>query len=211
MNVNLGSGPHYVDGWVCYDKSPNIFLSKFPFLKKSLSSLKIINDAQIISWDPRIKYGDVRVLRFPDNSIKNFYMSHVLEHVYFEEARQILSNCYKALEKNGTLRICSPDYESFILKYIQEATSDKVSAANNFRASLLSHPARRPSTLKKFLNSQAGHIHFWHPFKEQMLEILNEIGYTNVMLKSFQEGTIWKIDEVELRGENSFYIEASKN
>lgn len=175
-----------------------------------LATFKIINSSQSISWDSRIKYADVRSLKLPDNSVRNFYLSHVLEHVYYEEARQILNNCYNALEIGGTLRICSPDYESFILKYIQECTIDKFSAANNFRAALLSHPADRPSLLRKFLNSRSGHIHYWHPFKEQLQEMLLEIGYTNIYLKTFQEGTIWKIKQIELRSDNSFYIEASK-
>ena len=210
ININLGSGPQYVDSWINYDKSPNILLSKFSKLKRMLFSLNLLNDSQALYWDPRVKYADIRKIKFPDNSVDNFYLSHVLEHVYFDEAAQILRKCFLSLKKGGVLRICSPDYEKYILKYIQESKINELEASSNFNDSLLSYPKNRPSLVASLISKRSGHIHYWHPFKSQLVHLLFDSGFSKVEIRTFRKGVIPSINEIETRSEFSFYLEAFK-
>ena len=210
MNLNLGSGPYYVDGWINYDKSPNIVLSKFPKFKHILNSLNILNDSQAIQWDSRIKYLDIRKLSFPEKTVDNIYLSHVLEHLYYEEALTILNNCFVALKIGGLIRICSPDYDRFIAKYLSEKEINELEAATNFNDSLLSYPKGRPSFFGKYLRNNSGHVHYWHPFRSQIHQMLIKSGFSDLSDETFRIGKIPNIELLEFRDENSFYVEARK-
>ena len=42
IKVNLGSGTNVIEGWINIDKSWNIYLSKFPTVKRILYKLGVI-------------------------------------------------------------------------------------------------------------------------------------------------------------------------
>jgi predicted SAM-dependent methyltransferase len=210
MNVNLGSGPTHYDGWIEYDGSLNILLSRLPMVKRFLLRLGLLNSSHQINWDRQIKRANIVNLEFAPNSISNFYLSHVLEHVYVRESQKILVNVYSGLKPGGLVRICSPDYDKIISKYLIEKTQDELLAANTFEESLLSHPQVRPSGIEKIRRSLGGHIHYWHPFKTQLINQLRVAGFENITEHEYKSGNMDGIAQVETRSDNSFYLEARK-
>lgn len=57
--------------------------------------------------------------QFSNDSLGVIYLSHVLEHVSFDEAESILRTFYNKLRKGGTLLISVPDFESLVKIYQQ--------------------------------------------------------------------------------------------
>jgi predicted SAM-dependent methyltransferase len=68
-----------------------------------------------------------RGLPFENGSCAAVYHSHVLEHLRPDEARGLLSECFRVLEPGGTLRIAVPDLEGIARQYL---TSLEAAASN---------------------------------------------------------------------------------
>lgn len=65
-----------------------------------------------------LKFDLLQKLPFEDNCIKYIYHSHVLEHFSESEGITFLNECYRLLQKGGTVRIVVPDLENIIGFYI---------------------------------------------------------------------------------------------
>jgi predicted SAM-dependent methyltransferase len=59
-------------------------------------------------------------LPFPDGSAAAIYASHVLEHLYFEEGRQLIRESFRVLSGGGLLRIVVPDLNAIVREYLGE-------------------------------------------------------------------------------------------
>lgn len=83
-----------------------------------------INLAGWINIDARhmphvhIVSNDVELNEFSDSSIGEIYLSHMLEHIPFNEVDILLRKFYQKLASNGVLRISVPSFESIIKIYI---------------------------------------------------------------------------------------------
>lgn len=87
LNVNLGCGPHYIEGMINCDG--NLF-------------------NRIDLWlDLR------RALPFPDESIAVLYCSHTLEHLFPNDAVKLLKEIRRTLRPDGIVRLAVPDVEHF--------------------------------------------------------------------------------------------------
>lgn len=97
LYVNLGCGPHYVEGMLNCDG--NLF-------------------QKIDLWlDLR------RPLPFPDQSVKVAYTSHTLEHLFPEDALKLLREIHRVLRDDGIARVAVPDVEHFFRIARGEAVS----------------------------------------------------------------------------------------
>jgi predicted SAM-dependent methyltransferase len=97
----------------------NARLAKYPAVRSLLGSLRIVPPALTrIPWDSGVLYHDLRrPLPFADESLEAIYASHLLEHLYYDEARRLLKDCYRALRRNGVLRLVVPDLQSILEEY----------------------------------------------------------------------------------------------
>jgi predicted SAM-dependent methyltransferase len=85
LYVNLGCGPHYVEGMLNCDGN---FMNKIDL------------------WlDLR------RDLPFPDSSVAVAYCSHTLEHLFPEDALKLLREIRRVLKPDGIARIVVPDVD----------------------------------------------------------------------------------------------------
>ena len=208
-NLNLGSGPDYVEGFINIDRSPNVLLTKFKILKKLLFKIGFLNENHMTNWDNRIVRKDVRKITYDESSINFIYSSHFLEHIYYSEAIDILKKCYKFLVPSGILRLALPDLDQFINQYQREQKNNPYQAALNLEMSLLSYPLDKPNIWKELIFSK-GHVHKWHPTIELVTHILKEIGFSSVMQRNFREGDFIYLNSIEHRADMTFYIEATK-
>ncbi len=87
--LHLGCGMNIVDGWINLDGSWNARLAKHPNLKRLLKFFRIFPASLAnIPWNTEILIHDLRKpLPFHDNYFSAIYASHLLEHLYLEQAK----------------------------------------------------------------------------------------------------------------------------
>jgi SAM-dependent methyltransferase len=72
-----------------------------------------------VSYSPQVRTFDLRKgLPFSDASFDAVYHSHLLEHLRRNEATSFLSDCFRVLRPNGTIRVVVPDLERIAREYI---------------------------------------------------------------------------------------------
>jgi len=86
MNLHIGCGEVYFDGWVNIDKDSEKADKKHDARKR---------------------------LPYKDNSVDFIYNEHFIEHITVEEAVKILIDFYRVLKPEGVLRIATPDLVPF--------------------------------------------------------------------------------------------------
>ncbi|MGC9990235.1 MAG: methyltransferase domain-containing protein, partial [Terriglobales bacterium] len=92
-HLHLGCGPKYLTGFLNIDGNP--------FNKIDL-------------------WLDVRNgLPFRSNSVDSIYSTHMFEHFYPDELKQLLKECVRVLKRGGGLRLIVPSLESAIAAYSQ--------------------------------------------------------------------------------------------
>ena len=99
MKVNLGCGKNYIPGFVHVD------LDDLPHIdyKSDIMSLPF----------------------FDDNSASLIYSSHALAYFDRKEVNTVLSEWYRVLEPEGTLRIAVPDFEAIVKIYKKYGNLDR--------------------------------------------------------------------------------------
>lgn len=210
MNVNLGSGSNAVDGWLNIDRSPNVLISRRPLLKAALRLTGVLRPVHLTKWDRAIKFADARKLRLRDNSVKNFYSSHLLEHVFLWEAQEILRNCHRQLESGGMIRLALPDCKVIVDNFLSSLEEDPVEAAWALNESFLSYPLRKEDKPWFLLDSFLGHVHKWQPTIELVEGMLAKAGFSEIKECGFRAGSFPDLEALEHRSEGTFYIEAQK-
>jgi predicted SAM-dependent methyltransferase len=210
MKINLGCGTNYVDGYENLDKSPNVWLSRFSFLKKVLFFLKLIDSNQMKTWNPNIIYKDIRRMNYPEKYVTHIYSSHTLEHIYYWEAQKVIKDCYLMLKPGGKIRLALPDLDAFIDKYVLSRKETPTSAALEFDTELLSYPLNKPSYNQYLINIFFNHVHKWHPTKAVVIEMLRENGFIEICEKPFRSGDFPDLEKLENRNDFTFFVEATK-
>lgn len=91
LKLNLGCGPHTIDGWINYD----------------------------LESHPNITQLDLSLGRLPhpDNSVDFIFSEHFIEHVTKQQAVILLKECYRVLKPGGVIRISTPDLQELINWY----------------------------------------------------------------------------------------------
>jgi predicted SAM-dependent methyltransferase len=120
IRLNLGCGLRTPPGWVNVDGSWNARLAKHPILRRSLTKIGLLpKDRLDIPWDSSIFIHDVRKpLPFESGCVSTVYASHVLEHLYLEEGRQLIRESFRVLSAGGVLRVVVPDLRVFVEEYL---------------------------------------------------------------------------------------------
>ena len=118
--LHLGCGLTTPAGWINIDGSWNARLAKRPVLRRLAHSLHLTPaDKLSVPWDSSIFIHDVRKpLPFPPDSADVIYSSHLLEHLYFDEARRLIQECFRVLTARGVLRVVVPDLRAIIREYL---------------------------------------------------------------------------------------------
>lgn len=86
IRLNIGPGPHYVDGW------KNV----------EVEQVRGIFEADFYVEDPMS-------LPFDDEYADLIYCGHILEHIEWEKVPTYIDELYRVLKPGGTLLIVGPD------------------------------------------------------------------------------------------------------
>jgi SAM-dependent methyltransferase len=205
LKLNLGCGPGpQPAGWVHLDGSWNGRFAKLPFVRRAAAALGVIPITNAtLEWAPGIISADLRrSLPFPADSARCIYSSHVLEHLYEQEARALLDECYRILKPGGVIRLVVPDLRAVIDRYVATSRSDPRTgqAADRFNDELLLRERRRSGGHLAFRLYSAiteFHTHKWMYDEASLIARLIDAGFAQVVRRQFLDSAITGIDEIE--------------
>ena len=129
---------------------------------------------------------------FPDDSIDYLYSSHLLEHLFWEDAKKLLKEACRVLKKGGILRLCIPDLEYAMSLYRE---GDKERALRFF--------------FEKAEASSVSYHRYMYDF-DMLQEFLEEAGFASIARCRFRRGKTPDTDKLEYRAEESLFVEATK-
>jgi SAM-dependent methyltransferase len=119
--LNIGSGPNVAAGWTSIDGSWQARFAGRPNIARVVSR---ITGRQVGHWPAGIRCLDVRRgLPFADNSVSVVYSSHMIEHLFREEAVVLLREVRRVLAPGGICRVVIPDLQSMVRSYAERVRS----------------------------------------------------------------------------------------
>ncbi|MEZ4671550.1 MAG: methyltransferase domain-containing protein [Anaerolineae bacterium] len=208
--IHLGCGLNTPTDWINVDGSWNARFAKYPLLTRLSRYLHVVPSAQLsIPWNPDILIHDLRKpLPFPTNSISAVYTSHTLEHLYLDEAQNLLRESFRVLQAGGVLRVVVPDVRAIVDEYVsQEAlpnSPDEVAhllPADRLNRRLLLRSPHAPSgnmLYRWYSTTFDFHSHKWMYDKASLMHHFIEAGFIDVQDMAFHDSRIEDIENIEL-------------
>lgn len=206
--LHLGCGVNTPDGWLNVDGSWNAWLAKHDLLWRLAKSLRLLpNELLDLSWSRDIIVHDVRnKLPFEDNSMDAIYASHLLEHLYLEEAKRMLKECHRVLSPSGVLRMVVPDLKSIVMEYMDINNNGSAMDDDYIRADQLNYRLllRQPSPVngnlfyRIYTHLNDFHTHKWMYDAESLIYYFSWAGLTDVKEMQFNQSRIVNINKIEL-------------
>jgi len=207
--LHIGCANITPSGWINMDGSWNAWLARYPIVRRLFGTLGLVpRDKLGIDWESAIMIHDIRKgLPFPENYMTAIYASHVLEHLYFHEAKELLRECFRVLCPEGIIRLVVPDL-NYIIEGYRKRTSiggevednDAMCPADRL-CERIGLPARRISKKNIFYYCYSilkdFHSHKWMYDEQSLSQRLAEAGFINVSKRGFLESEIAGIEEVE--------------
>lgn len=219
--LHLGCGRIAPSDWINIDSSWNAWLAKHSFLKRMIRVTGIIRkDLLAIQWPKNVLLHNItKSLPFDNNSIDYIYSSHTLEHLYLNQAKNLLTECLRVLKPAGIIRIVVPDIKTFINEYRLSGT--KSSEEWNTKGDILMNQLqlRSPSSnhgnfISRFYNTiNDTSSHKWMYDSESLTYWLRWTGFKKIKVKKLFDSKIKNIRNIEnpLRFKDAICLEAQKN
>jgi predicted SAM-dependent methyltransferase len=177
LRLNLGCGDNRLPDWV------NIDLAQ----------------SADISMDLR------QGLPFSSNSCEAIAAIHVLEHFTLSEAEQLLTECYRVLNRGGILRLGVPDLHIFARAYVEQDT--------NFYSWPGPHDGLRfagETLADRFMFVVLGEGHCYCYDYDSLRHLLRNVGFKIIERCEYKVGNIPDVHSLDNRPEVSLFVEAVK-
>jgi ubiquinone/menaquinone biosynthesis C-methylase UbiE len=196
LKLHLGCFDKVLPGWINTDITPHIFVSRVPGLPTLLFKAGLLPEQRY----QQHKQGIFRAIRymnvtkkfpFADNTFEYVYSSHMLEHLFPQQADTCLREIYRVLKKGGILRISLPDLDRIVHAY---------------------NPQQPEEFLEDMYETKQKHTknqHHWHYNVISLTHKLESIGFSEIYRCQFRQSRCSDIQQVESRPE-SLFVEAVK-
>lgn len=173
LSVHFGCGLDAPEGWLNFDVSPSLLLSKVPGLQTLL---------RLPPWPAAVRYGNVvRGLPVAQGSCRRLFSHNMLEHLSLADVKITLANCRKLLAADGVLRIFVPDLFCHVQIYLSLKDSGSPGAAHKLIELLDMGLAKREHGLGAMLRSLFGNSrHLWMWDESAMTDALKEAGFRSI-------------------------------
>jgi SAM-dependent methyltransferase len=192
--LNVGSGPAVAPAWVSSDGSWQARLAGHRWLARAASRVFGI---EVGHWPQGITYRNVRSgLGYDDGSIAVVYASHLLEHLYREEALRFLRDVRRALVPGGVCRIVVPDVAAIVGWYLahqrEPAEQRQQPSSDLLMRLLLLRPDRpRGTGIVALVRQWADlHEHKWMYDQDGLLALVAEAGFVDVSPRGYLDSGI---------------------
>ena len=178
--LNVASSIYFIDNFINLDKSIFIKIAKFyPVIKflLSKSQLEVVRQYRdALKKEILLEHDCKKKLKFQDNTIDHILCSHFLEHVYPDEAIQILLDFKRVLKPEGTLHLILPDLRYLVDNYIG---TNNPEAADYFVRNTILTKDNRPSLKYRILEfiGSYGLQHYWMYDQNSMTLRLENCGF----------------------------------
>lgn len=158
---------------------------------------------------PGLITADLRKrLPFESESVDCVYGSHVLEHLYEDEARALLVECRRILRPGGVIRLVVPDLFGLARRYVATASAGRQALAGPSPADQFNDDLHfRPRTIRNghplfrlYSTVTEFHTHKWMYDAESLIERVQAAGFASVGERQYLESRIPGIGEVEQAG-----------
>jgi SAM-dependent methyltransferase len=210
--INVGCGQTPITGWINFDNSLSLRLSKIPIIPLLLAKLGLLDGSQSefirFAHNNGISYGDAaKGLPLKPGSAGVIYSSHMLEHLDRDRAAKFIAEAFRLLRPGGFIRIAVPDLRKLVMEYVESGD------ANGFlEATLLCCPDPRTLWQRIRLLLTGPRNHRWMYDGESLVHLLRMHGF--VSPEVLQPGCT-RIPEpgaldLRERAEQSVYVEAEK-
>lgn len=201
VKVNIGAGLSVADGWINVDSDLHALFSMLPRIivktvyalsgvrqrysqKEYLDLLK--NHTFVLH---NVEYG----LPFPDESVDYLYSSHLLEHLFKDDAAKLLRQAYRVLKEGGRIRICVPDLEHAISLYEE---------GNKQKALSFFFPE------SKSIDCVSRHKYMYD--FDLLRSLLVEAGFNDIERCIYKQGKVPDINKLDNRPDETLFVEAVK-
>ena len=175
--IHVGCGFHKFNNFDNLD----FYNSSFSFWKKR----------NYISHDFRYK------LPFKDNVYEGAFSEHTLEHLYFNDAKFLMSEICRVLKESSIFRCTVPGLDLFIENY-NERKKDKYFSSFGSGCDAM-----------RDLTSNYGHLNIWD--KETLKRELLNAGFSSAKVCQFGEGeNLDLVKDLKDRAFQTIYLEAKK-
>ena len=187
-----------------------IRLRRHMWLKRVLRRAGVLSDAHMAAYPANVRRRDlVRPLPFKDATVSAIYSSHMLEHMYMDDARRLLRECHRVCQKGAVLRLALPDALQFARDLVAAGDDEGGKAALHYNDMLRSYPHERPTGPKRVAFAGGSNWHKWQPTGGLVRSMLSEAGFVDVTEHEYRAGTLPELDVVEVR-EDSMFFEARR-
>jgi SAM-dependent methyltransferase len=208
--LNLGCGHNAVDGWDNYDRSPMMIMRKLPLLRTVLLKAKVLHAEHMNLWPESIIRRDLsKPLPYADGTAEAVYSSHMLEHLYLDDARALLAECFRVLRPGGIIRLAVPDGEMWARDLIAAGDDPGGVAGLKFQEMLRAHPNSKPMGRRKVAFVAGSNWHKWQPTRGLVRQMFADTGFVDFKEMTFRVGESPDLQQTELR-EDSMFFEAKK-
>lgn len=200
VKVNLGSGLCVADGWINVDGGIHALLSRWPE-----PVLRLVHGATSVRQTHSLQEY-LRILRghrfvhhrfdygvpFEDESVDFVFSSHMLEHLFLDDARRLVSDIFRVLKPGGLVRIGVPDLAVALDLYRR---GDKEQALGFF-----------------FTPSRSGLFdrhHYLYDF-DLLRDLLASVGFVEIERRQYRTGRLPDVSVLDNRPEETLFVEAGK-
>lgn len=212
VRLNVGCGKTVLDGWVNIDKSPSVFLSAFPRLRKGLHRIRVLAPEQAEGFPRGVTYANV-TKRVPadDESVDYVYCSHMIEHLSRWEGLSFVRECRRVLKPGGVLRLATPDLSLLVEDYLSGTSPFRdggLTPADAFCAEYRAYSNVQANPVKALVRKLvSGDSHQWLYDQASVEALLREGGFTEVTHCQYRHGLTPDLGLVEHR-DRGLFVEA---
>ena len=183
----------------------------------------VLSDAHYnTKWPDNILLFDVRKgLPYQDSFLRYVYSSHFFEHLYADEARAFLLECFRVSKPGGILRLAVPDLEICCRCYWESVSREDLAADNHAPAadilvaeSMMAPDAAPQGFVNGILRPLLGRatLHCWNYDAHSLTSRLVQADFVKVGRKGFRESDIPDIEclDLQVHSHRSVYVEGTK-